>query len=128
MLTLDNGIILTQENDLLTLLRTATSTSGSPSSHVDGPVTKVGENAFVFPVGKNGQWRRIVSSNNSDQNSEYTAEFINATFANTTALNPGLLSVNQLGHSTLTRAADTDDARVELFWEDATSSGLSDCA
>ena len=127
-LTLEIGMIHTQMNDLLTLLRNSTSTSGSPSSHVDGPMTKVGENAFVFPVGKNGQWRRMGINNINDQNSEYTAEFINAPFANATALNPGLVSVNQLEHWTLTRAAATDDARVELFWEDATSSGLTDCS
>ncbi|MBK7086866.1 MAG: hypothetical protein IPH53_20365 [Flavobacteriales bacterium] len=127
-LTLDNGLLHTGSNDLLTLLHGSSSTTGSATSHVDGPMRKVGNDAFVFPVGKAGQWRRIGISSINDQDTEFTAEFFDSPYTNTTSIGPGLVSVNAIEHWSLARAGTTDDARVELFWEDAAASGITDCA
>jgi len=89
---------------------------------------KVGNDAFVFPVGKAGQWRRIGISSINDQDTEFTAEFFDSPYTNTTSIGPGLVSVNAIEHWSLARAGTTDDARVELFWEDAAASGITDCA
>ncbi len=127
-LVLDNGIIHTQSNDLLTVLDNATATSGSASSHVDGPMKKIGNDAFVFPVGKNGTWRRIGIQDINDQDTEYTAEFIPVAAPALTPLALGLSAINTAEHWALTRAVTADNARVALYWEDAAGSGLTDCA
>lgn len=126
-LNLESGVVHTTGTDLLTLLDNATSSSGSSASHVDGPLRKIGNDAFVFPVGKDGQWRRIGISAVNDQDTEFTAEFFAMPFSNTTSLGPGLVSLSTLEHWTLLRAGSGDEARVELFWEDAAASGISDC-
>ena len=128
MLTLNAGVIHTQPGDLLVLVQNATASSGSDASHVDGPMRKIGDNAFVFPVGKNGSWRRIGVQDINDQNTAYTAEFIPQPYANTTDLAQGLGSVSTVEHWILTRSGSSDDARVELFWEDASASAISDCS
>lgn len=127
-LTLENGLIHSQPDNMLTLVQNATATSGSPTSYVNGPMKKIGENAFVFPVGNNGQWRRLGISSINDQDTEYTAEYFAAPYANTTSLGPGLNAVSTLEHWTLTRTGASDDAHAELFWEDAAASGITDCA
>lgn len=126
-LTLDNGIIHSQADNMLTLVQNATTTSGSDASHVSGPMKKIGGNAFLFPVGRNGAWRRIGVQDINDQDTEFTAEYFDAPYVNTTSLAPGLIGVSSTEHWTLTRAGTSDDARVELFWQDAAASGITDC-
>lgn len=127
-LTLEQGLVHTQQNDLLILLHGSTATAGSAVSHVDGPLQKVGNSAFVFPIGNNGTWRRLGISAINDQNTAYTAAYVAAPYANTTALGAGLIAVSGTEHWTLERSGATDDAQVELYWEDAAASGISDCA
>ncbi len=127
-LTLESGLIHSQASNMLTLVQNATATSGSPTSYVNGSMKKIGENAFLFPVGNNGQWRRLGISSINDQDTEYTAEYFAAPYANTTSLGPGLNAVSTLEHWTLTRTGASDDAHAELFWEDAAASGITDCA
>jgi hypothetical protein len=126
-LTLEQGLVHTQSNDLLVLLEGATSTAGSSASHVNGPMKKIGDEAFVFPVGKDGTWRRIGIQDINDADTEFTAEYYPEGYANTSALSPGLEAVSSVEHWTLSRSGSSDDARVQLFWEDASASGIDDC-
>ncbi len=125
-LTLEQGLLHTQANDLLVLLEGATSTAGSSASHVNGPMKKIGDEAFVFPVGKDGTWRRIGIQDINDASTEFTAEYFPEGYANS-ALSPGLEAVSSVEHWTLSRSGSSDDARVQLFWEDASASGINDC-
>ena len=127
-LSLEQGLVHTQSNDLLVLLEGATSTSGSITSHVNGPMRKIGGEAFVFPVGKNGSWRRLGIQDINDADTEFTAEYFPQPYGNTVSLSADLVSVSSVEHWTLTRTGSTDDARVQLFWEDASASGLAGCS
>jgi Secretion system C-terminal sorting domain len=126
-LTLDAGNIHTQASDLLTLLHGATAADGSDLSYVDGPMRKVGNDAFTFPVGSNGRWRRLGIGGLSDQDTEITAEYFDAPYADTTTVGTGLAAINTAMHWTLQRAVTTEDATVELYWEDATVDENTDC-
>lgn len=53
------GRIFSTATNLITIEKNATATGASNSSHVDGPVRKLGDEAFVFPVGKSGYYRMI---------------------------------------------------------------------
>lgn len=127
-LVLDNGMIHTQMNDLLTLLDNATATSGSPVSFVEGPFRKIGNDAFVFPIGKNGRWSRTGISAMNDQNTEFTAEYFDVGYPNTNSISTALSSVSGVEHWSLTRSGSTEGTQVKLFWEDASISGISDCS
>ena len=50
-LTLTNGKINTTTAELLTLIDNATSSAGSQASFVNGPMKKIGDDDFIFPVG-----------------------------------------------------------------------------
>ncbi|MCB0795941.1 MAG: hypothetical protein KDB88_14495 [Flavobacteriales bacterium] len=126
-LVLDNGHIVSSSSHMLQLLDNATSTAGSPASHVVGPMRKVGNDAFVFPVGTANSWRRIGIGACNDQDTEFTASFVDQGYSDTSTLDAGLASVSTIEHWTLERAVTSDEVQVELYWENATASGLSDC-
>ena len=127
-LVLDNGIIHTQSNDLLTLFDNATTSGGSASSYVDGPMKKTGNEAFVFPVGKDGQWHRIGISSINDQDTEFTAEYLVGDHIADDLLAPGVIAISDIEYWRLDRAVTNDDPRVELYWPDAAASGIGACS
>lgn len=124
-LTLTNGLVHTTAPTLLTLANQATSTGSSATSYVDGPVRKVGQQAFVFPLGSNGHWARLGISAPADPTTAFTAEYVAAAYPTRTAAAP-LSEVSQVEHWTLDGAGTPDAVAVRLFWEDAFRSGLDD--
>jgi Secretion system C-terminal sorting domain len=59
-LTLTNGILTTTTTNLLTIIDNGTSSGGSTSSYISGPLRKNGNDAFTFRVGKAGVYSPIV--------------------------------------------------------------------
>ena len=53
------GRIFSTATNLITIEDNATASGASNSSHVNGPVNKLGDEAFIFPVGKNGYYRSV---------------------------------------------------------------------
>ncbi len=53
------GRIFSTAINLITIEDNATALGASNTSHVNGPVKKLGDEAFTFPVGKNGYYRMI---------------------------------------------------------------------
>ncbi len=121
------GIIQTNQSALLTLLDDATITAGSASSHVDGPLRKIGNDDLVFPVGDNGVWRRIGITGLNSESAEFTAEYFNEPYLNTTSLGPAMIEVSDQEYWRLDRTGTIDQPMVKLHWEDAMTNGISDC-
>ncbi len=76
-INLTSGILNTDATNLLIVNNGATRTGGSDASHVNGPIRKVGTNAFEFPVGKGGFWRPISITGPGVASDHFTAEFFN---------------------------------------------------
>ncbi len=74
----ENGIVYNDDNSILTIKLDTEVSGASDSSYVNGPVTKIGNHDFVFPVGKDRFYKPISISKASTINEsiEYTAEFI----------------------------------------------------
>ncbi|GAB3873917.1 hypothetical protein GCM10028824_26320 [Hymenobacter segetis] len=124
-LTLTNGLVHTTALNLLTLAEQATATAGTATSYVDGPLRKVGQQAFVFPIGENGQWARLGISPPATATSAFTAAYAYLGFANRTAATP-LSEVSQVEYWTLTSDSPADAVSVRLYWEHAIRSGIDD--
>ncbi len=122
-LTLDAGLVRTTATNLLTLADQATATAGNAAAYVDGPLRKVGQQDFVFPLGNGGQWARLGISAPTDAATAFTAEYVAAAYPTTTAAAP-LSEVSQVEHWTLDGVGTADAVRVRLFWEDAFRSGI----
>lgn len=127
-----NGTVTTTPGSL-TLLDNATVEGGSSASFVNGPMRKIGDDDFSFPVGKSfplgtdGQWRRISVIGNTDGNAAFTAEFFADPYFDTSSLGPGIEAVSNVEHWRLSSTGASNGARVALYWEDAAASGLDGC-
>lgn len=72
-----NGKIFSSMLHPLVLMDNAICTGGSALSFVEGPVKKIGDDDFVFPVGKGGIYAPItISGTGGSINDEFTAEYM----------------------------------------------------
>lgn len=123
-LILTNGIVNTSSTNLLTLNDNSTSTEGSASSFVNGPMKKIGDEAFVFPVGDGSVWARIGISAPTSPTTAFQAEYNAASYANTSSLAAPLTDVSRIEHWILDRTAGADNVVATLYWEDGNRSGV----
>jgi hypothetical protein len=138
-LYLQNGILLTTATNILTLnddvvatgVAALSSNQYNLNSYVDGPLRKVGNDAFVFPTGKTGAGLRRISigtpfpgGNNS---TAFTAEFFRDKAQSVgTTLSGGLTQVSSCEYWTLNRSATgINQVRVTLYWESSSPCGTS---
>ena len=106
LLTLTSGLLTTDATDLLILGSAASTNLGAPdvasnyyqnTSYVNGPLQKIGNTGFTFPVGKSGVGYEPITISAASDNSiqTYTAEYIRAS---ATSLGPVGPSTPQLVH------------------------------
>ncbi|UOQ74401.1 T9SS type A sorting domain-containing protein [Hymenobacter cellulosilyticus] len=124
-LTLTNGLLSTSLTGLLTLLPSAAATEGNAGSYVTGPLRKLGNTSFVFPLGKGGVWARLGISAPATTGSAFTAEYFATAYPNQTATEP-LKKISAVEYWNLDRAGSTDAVSVQLFWENGGRSGIDE--
>ncbi len=122
-LTLTDGVITTTSANLLTLKNGCSLSGGSNTAYVDGPLTKIGSDDFVFPTGDAGRWARIGISNLSASET-FTAEYTAATPNDNTNYSTPLTKVSDNEWWELDRTGSTVSADVSLYWEDSKWSGI----
>jgi hypothetical protein len=132
LLTLTNGIIYTANPPLLVMNAGSASTSGSALSFVDGPMDKIGNTAFVFPVGDAfNRWMRIGISAPT-ASTTFRAQYFYTPYSNITTMavtpTPVLNNVSAIEYWQLDRVGGAANASVTLYWENAASSGINSCA
>lgn len=127
-LILNSGRLVTSEQNLLTISAGANVTGGSLASFVEGPMRKVGNTAFTFPVGKNNTFAPIAISTPASVTDTFTAEYFDDAYLNTASFLPPLVRVSQMEHWKLERTAGSGAVRVTLFWQDGPASGINDLA
>jgi len=74
-LHLTSGVLTATGNGIVILKDDALAVGASDASYVEGRVLKVGDDAFVFPVGRNGKYRPIGMSAPSSGSAEFLAEY-----------------------------------------------------
>ena len=115
LLQLTSGIIYT--DTLITLKATATTTGASNTSFVDGAVKKIGNTAFVFPVGDEGFYYPLEISaptNTADAFSVvYKNEFHNENDSSDTTLS----YISTCQYWDLKRVTGTSNVKVRLYWD-----------
>ena len=129
VLTFTTGLINTSTTNLLTLTAAASVTGASNASFVNGPVSKIGNTPFVFPIGKtncgpsatvNGYAAAEIGNfTGGAVTDQYTAEYIRG---NGAALGPisavGLDHVSACDYWTLNRPVGTSTVDITLHWSD----------
>jgi hypothetical protein len=79
-LTFTNGIIESTSDDIVIIKDNATVANASDASHVDGPVRKIGNDAFTFPIGNGTVYAPLGIS---DFSSTSTGQYSTAQYSST---------------------------------------------
>ncbi len=136
-LTLTNGIVNSDATNIVTVDNGATASAGSETSFVNGPIKKIGNTDFTFPIGGSGRWARLGISGvvNGNVATEFVASYSHTPSPNLedledAAVGQTLNNVSEVEHWDL--ANPTNDAGIEthmtLYWEDITRSNILDLA
>lgn len=124
-----NGIVNSTSANLFVFNAGAEHTNSSDNSFINGPAKKVGNTAFIFPLGKSGHIAEIGISAPSNVNDEFTAEYFYT--------NPGnyfwdLAHMNNLHHVTsieyweISQTVGSSTPSVTLYWHDGVRSDIQD--
>lgn len=103
----------------------ATSSEGSPFSFVDGPISKMGDDAFVFPTGDNGVWARCAMTAPGLTFNQVRAEYHSEPYTDTTNYNWPLNRVSKIEYWDIDRVVGTLSVRISLYFEDSSRSGIA---
>lgn len=132
-----SGYIISTNNNLLIFNDNAIAIGANAASFVNGPVRKIGNDAFVFPVGKpelagpaGGGYRFIGISAPAQITDAFTAEFM---VASATALGPlgaaavsaGLTRVSRCEYWRLSRTNGSATVNVTLSWNARSNCNVS---
>ncbi|MCF8276162.1 MAG: SBBP repeat-containing protein [Flavobacteriales bacterium] len=74
-MVLMQGVIHAVDTGLVKVLDNTTVSSASDASHVQGPVEKVGNDGFSFPIGRNGIYQPLTISAPSSTSHAFRAEY-----------------------------------------------------
>jgi len=110
---------LVQQHTTLTFLNGSSVTGVSDASHVVGPVNKVGNSAFTFPVGDNTYYRPISISNPGSVTDMFTAQYYFAPTNPTYGTAYHDITISQLSDKeywSLNRAIGVSNVTVTLSW------------
>lgn len=120
-LTLNSGLVYTTNTNLLIIDNGVSTVSGvSNASYVEGPVRKVGTQAFTFPVGKNGKYRPIGISAPTGATSHFTAEYLKSDpglLYNVLSLVLSIKQVSRCEYWSLQRTNGSANVSVSLSWD-----------
>jgi len=114
-----SGHITSSAANLLVVEDNALVTGASSTSYVNGPVRKVGNDAFSFPTGKNGIFRPISISAPSNTTHHFTAELFretsNGSYSHASKV-ASIQTISQCEYWVLNRTNGTSNVNVTLSW------------
>jgi hypothetical protein len=118
VLTLTDGLLTTTTTKLITVNNGGSTTGASNNSFVNGPIVKVGQQAFTFPVGASGTgYIPIGISAPSAATDVFLAQYNRSSGA---ALGPitatGLNHVSSCDYWTLNHTTGMDAVNVTAYW------------
>ncbi|MBS1924149.1 MAG: hypothetical protein JST71_12250, partial [Bacteroidetes bacterium] len=115
--TFTKGTLTTTSSNLLTINNGGSVSGASDSSFIDGPVKKIGNSAFVFPVGKGYSYRAVEISAPSNTTDAFKAEFFyDSISVNTSNIDTTLGYVTRNRYWKLNRTNGSSNVYVSLYW------------
>jgi hypothetical protein len=119
-LTFTDGYLNTTAVNLLTMTSTSAVSGASNNSFVFGPVTKIGNTAFVFPTGKNVVYAPISIAAPAVVTDQFTAEYFQVSPTPTYpawSYEPALNHVSECEYWMLDRITGSSNVAVTLSWD-----------
>ncbi|MEZ4936371.1 MAG: hypothetical protein R2799_02120 [Crocinitomicaceae bacterium] len=130
-LDLDQGRIFTNSTNLLYMRDNSTVSSVSNASHVDGPMEKIGNDAFTFPVGNAGIYAPCSITAPSNASHRFRGQYYYTdpdALYSTSSLDVGVDNVSRCEYWTIDRTNGASNVTVNLSFENVRSCGITDPA
>jgi hypothetical protein len=130
-LILTSGTMTTTSTNLLVLNDNVTATGASNSSFINGPIRKIGNDAFTFPVGKAGYYRSIRIAAPAVTTDHFTAEYFMSNSNGSYSHSSKDGSINHISTNEywiLNRTGGTSNVIVTLSWDNFVSGGVNNTA
>ncbi len=115
-LKLTSGFIKSTSTNLLTLSAACTVSGGSSSSFIKGPVKKVGNTAFTFPLGGESSFKPLSISASGSVSDAFIAEHFSA-IQPMGLTRSGLTYTSMCEYWNLSRTAGSSNVTVALSWD-----------
>jgi hypothetical protein len=117
---LTQGNIITTSINLLTLNDDVSVTGASDASFAQGPVKKIGDDAFTFPVGDASNYQPISIDAPALTTDAFTAEYLNTDpdpAYDRNAKDVSIDHISKVEYWTLDRTAGSSNVKVTLAWD-----------
>ncbi|MBP6512579.1 MAG: hypothetical protein KA347_07915, partial [Bacteroidia bacterium] len=115
LLQLISGIIYT--DTIITLKATATTAGASNQSFVDGTVKKIGNTAFVFPVGDEGHHYPLEISAPSNSTDAFSVNYKNEFHNESDSADTSLTYISRCQFWNIKRLTGSSNVSVKLYWD-----------
>ncbi|MEO5999222.1 MAG: T9SS type A sorting domain-containing protein [Chitinophagaceae bacterium] len=118
-LLLTEGTLKTSLSNLLTISDNGIASGGSEASFIDGPVKKIGDDDFEFPVGKQGDYAPVkITGSGGAVTDECLAEYFlaNPELAfGPTFENPPVVRISKLEYWSVERLSGSSSKNISVF-------------
>ena len=111
--------LITDTTNILTLKNGSTVSNASASSFVSGPMKKIGNSAFTFPVGKGTAYKPINITAPSSSTDAFRSEYFNAQQSHGSSKD-SLTYLSACEYWNLKRTAGSSGVKVTLYWDNST--------
>ncbi|NUQ25856.1 MAG: hypothetical protein HUU34_18050 [Saprospiraceae bacterium] len=111
-----DGILTTTSINLLTFSDEADYTGAGDDTFVDGPVQKIGDDAFTFPIGNATNYAPIGISAPAISTDAFTAEYFNGEPSDLMTVGAGVDHISSIEYWDLDRTAGASNIYVTLNW------------
>jgi hypothetical protein len=127
-LDLSSGRVMNSATELVSLRAGSVASNASDLSFVHGPVQKIGNSDFTFPVGKGGNLRPCgLTGITGLATGAFTAEYFPiSAYSWGSAMEPTLDRVSDCEHWIIDRTVGSGNAVVVLTWDTPESCGVTD--
>lgn len=129
LLLLNDGMILSAPGKLVKLANDLYLDGQSDSTFIEGSVEKTGDDQFTFPVGiVPDRYRPLTITAPVAAGSVITVGYKNTPYSSLTPVEAPMQSVSAFEYWDFTNSNPNDLLAVTVGWNDASQSGLTDCA
>tara|TARA_R110002050_G_scaffold97893_3_gene203434 strand:+ start:18618 stop:27962 length:9345 start_codon:yes stop_codon:yes gene_type:complete len=127
-LDLDQGNLISTSTNMIYVNDNAIASSASNNAYVDGPITKIGNDAFAFPVGDAGFYAPITMSAPNSGSARFEAEYFHKSphtdGYDSTAISSGIDHVSDTEYWHLNRIASSSTVYATLGWNNTRSGSI----
>ncbi len=126
-----SGIVNSSSSALLIFQNNATATNASATSHTSGPVRKIGDDAFTFPIGKNNNYAPASISAPTLSTDHFTAEYFGTDPQPSYDRSLKDITLNNISaceYWIIDRTNGTSNVTVDLSWNTPRSCGVGSLA